>query len=160
VNLSTGLGVGQTRCWLTDGKIFRLTKLCWKRDHLRALSALLELSKFPLGTPNPPVNAAMEAKAFAEFKELMITKAEMVTFGASYALCAADAGAVRSLILTEAVLQQQSAEKCIELLDPSHKFRGADVIIIRRGSQLWQAITEYGGAAAILRYAFDPAFCL
>jgi stalled ribosome rescue protein Dom34 len=157
---SCTLGGGRTRCWLTDGEGFCLTKPCWTLDHIHALAALFESRNSISLLPSSAENTIVQGKTIAEFKQLLITKADMITYGPRYVFCAADAGAVRSLILTNAVFQEQSMEKRKALSHPSQKFKGADVFIIGNSSPLSMEITGYGGAAAILRYAFDPAACM
>jgi stalled ribosome rescue protein Dom34 len=154
------LGAGRTRCWLTDGENFVLFKVRWTRQQIAALIALRQ-PKSPGSSPtDSPGNSAMEHKAMAKFDQLAATDWDLLTYGLEYVFCALDAGAAEAVVLTDALLKRQNNQRQTDLGNPSKKFRGADVIVVTSDSPHFQRVSQYGGAVAILKYAFDAASCL
>jgi stalled ribosome rescue protein Dom34 len=154
------LGSGRSRCWLTDGETFTLSKKHWTAEQIQALANLRQPKQAPASDPKHATNLALEIKAMAKFEQLSRTNCSLLTYGAEYVFCALEAGAVESVILTDTLFKRQPKQRQSEMAQSSRKFRGADVIIVQRDSPHFHTISEFGGALAILRYPFDAAFCL
>jgi stalled ribosome rescue protein Dom34 len=157
---SSELGSGRTRCWLTDGEDLVLTKKRWAREQIQPLAELRQPKRCSESPRDNAANSAMEAKVTAKFDQLAATDWELLTYGTEYAFCALDAGAVESVVLTDALLKKQNKQRQKELAGPSRKFRGADIVVVAGDSPHFQKISQYGGALAILKYAFDASACL
>jgi stalled ribosome rescue protein Dom34 len=153
---------GRTRVWLSDGQEFCLTKACWSHGQIQALSKLNKSNAAPesLTPQESSASQAIEGKSIAEFRKLMRANSPLITYGDKYVLCAANVGAVRSLIMTEDCLSKQDTQTEKEISKSSKKFRGAQVIILEKSSPHCKEIGSYGGAVAILKYPFDPGLCM
>jgi stalled ribosome rescue protein Dom34 len=62
--------------------------------------------------------------------------------------------------MTKNCLAKQDTQTQKEFGNSSKKYRGAQVIILEKSSPYCKEMNNYGGAVAVLKYAFDPAFCI
>jgi stalled ribosome rescue protein Dom34 len=144
---------GRTSVWLTDGCTFALMKRCWSEQ---AIQALRKRNATPTAPENTPV---AEGKVIAQFRDLIATDPDYLAFGESV-FYAADYGTVRALICTDRALAKQPRERENALVQCGGKFRGANVFILKKDSEFYHEIQNYGGIVGILAYRFNPEDCL
>jgi stalled ribosome rescue protein Dom34 len=151
-----GSKCGRTNVWLVDGSQFTLRKRCWRTEDIQTLH--LQTSN---GVAEPIASTtAVEARAMAEFRDLLATDSELLAFGTETSLYVMDYGAAKALLITEAALVKLPKEKQKQFTQSCRKFRGADVGVIRKSSEWYSEIQSFGGVIAILKYRFNPEDCV
>jgi stalled ribosome rescue protein Dom34 len=148
---------GKTSLWLIDGSEFMLRKKCWQQEDIQALSG----GQAPTSAKSSFASqAGEEGRAMTEFRELLATDADLLTFGDRNVLYVLDHGAVKTLLITETAFSKLTKEKQMQIGNKSGKFRGADVLILKRTSEYHTEILTFGGVVAILKYRFNPEDCI
>jgi stalled ribosome rescue protein Dom34 len=141
---------GRTKAWLIDGTEVKLTKQYWTRDDIQLLQ----------DGPNKEVARTNNYdRVMAEFHDLLNTDCDVLAFGERDVLYALDVGAVKTLLVTDTAVNQQTAERQKQLRSQTGNYRGADIIIIGARSPFYPELAAYGGVVAILKYQFDPSNC-
>jgi stalled ribosome rescue protein Dom34 len=141
---------GRTKAWLIDGTELRLTKPRWTRDDIQLLR----------GGLNDAVTRTNDCdRAMAEFRDLLNTNCDILAFGERDVVYALDVGAVKTLLVTDTVIDRQTTERQRQLRSQGGNYRGAEIIAIGTRSPFYPAMAAYGGIAAILKYQFDPSDC-
>jgi len=148
----------ETKVWLIDGIKFQLTKKSWKPEQIAAFKRLHAQENF---NSNQAVQEefAKQGRAMTEIQQLLVSNNELLIFGECPIFCSLENGAIKTLMITETVLMKQETERQKQLRN-SGKVNGGDVFVVKKGSPYYNEISKFGGIVGILKYPFNPDYCI